>query len=64
MTKEQKPFEYMELVALCAVCCASVVRDITEGKQKGRNEIKIFIEDEIRRIVSIRWNDPEKKVIE
>jgi hypothetical protein len=60
---EQKPFEYDELVAMCFLCAASALVIMQEGKYKDEIEGREMIEREVKKIIAIRWDHADKKVL-
>lgn len=64
MTKEQKPFEYTELLVMCMMCATSAIIIALADDYKDEVEGRKMIEDEIKRIVSIGWERLDKKAIE
>ena len=63
MTKEQKPFEYDEILAMCILCAGWATFITVEGKFKDEMEGRKMIEDKVREVVAIRWDAPDKKAI-
>lgn len=69
MTNDQlikKPFEYMELKAMCMMCAANAAMIFSfPDKYKFKDEVegRKFLEGEIEKIIAIRWDAPEKKAL-
>lgn len=60
---EEKPFEYIELKAMCLLCATYSAIYVAEGKFKDPFEGRKHIESEVERIINIHWLDPEKITI-
>jgi len=58
---EQKPFEYMELLAMCMLCSASAL-DIMLS-QTDPKQTRFDIEEMVKEIIATRWDHPDKQVI-
>ena len=63
MTEEQKPFEYMEILAICMMVATASLLILEKKKFKTKQEGRKMIENEIKNIVAIRWDAPDKKAI-
>ena len=64
--EESKPFEYMELKAMCMLCVAEVACMLAlaqEGKFKDEVEGRVWVEKQVEKIINMRWNAPGKKII-
>lgn len=66
MPEEQKPFEYLEIKAICMMCVvtsAIIASDVKVGLIKDASLATRMIEKEIDKILDMKWSDPSKKVV-
>lgn len=66
MSEEQKPFEYLELKAMCmltAAYTAVIFGTIDAGICEDEEEARKALENEVDKLIKDRWDDPKKKSI-
>jgi hypothetical protein len=66
MNEEQKPFEYMELKAMCMLTAgytALIFGTIDAGICDDEVKARKALEDQVDKLIKIRWDDPKKQSI-
>lgn len=66
MPQEQKPFEYIELKAMCMMASAYtalIFGTIDAGMCDDEVKARKALEDQVDKLIKMRWDDPKKKSI-